>query len=54
MEDLILRVELYGRYSGRIEARETSSAFLRASGPVQYVGAYAMMPEEIEIRSATK
>jgi hypothetical protein len=37
--------------TGSIEARKTTNAFLRASGPVQFVGAYAITPEAIEVRS---
>jgi hypothetical protein len=40
--------------TGLIEALETTTAFLRASGPVQYVGAYSITPEAIEVHSATE
>jgi hypothetical protein len=40
--------------TGRVEARQTTSTFLRASGPVQFVGAYAMSPERIDIHASGK
>ncbi len=52
-------IRVRGRFAavtvtGRVEARETTNTFIRANGPVQFVGAYAMSPERIDIHSSGK
>ena len=40
--------------TGRVEARETTNGFLRANGPVRFVSAYVITPEEIAVHTASK